>query len=221
MQPAARRNLVLALAAVLILAAYIPGVDLFVTGLFYSKTKWFFLRYEPAFEFIRKGLPVVIFGIATYLLLIWLAGEILKDRFFGLSRRIMLYLALSLAIGPGLIVNLLFKDNWGRARPTTIVEFGGKLTFTPPFVISDQCIDNCSFVSGHAALAFWLFALALLAPAPWRRAACLATLLFGYAVGFVRIVQGAHFYSDVVTAGLITMGTCWLLHRLILGKDVN
>jgi lipid A 4'-phosphatase len=219
MTPRVDRRLVPALIAILVLTAYLPGVDLFVTGLFYSKTKWFFLRYEPAFEFIRKGLPAVIFGIAAYLLAMWLAGEVFKERFFGLSRRIMLYLALSLATGPGLIVNMLLKDNWGRARPTTIAEFGGKLVFTPPFVISNQCADNCSFASGHAALAFWIAALALIVPEPWRRPAFLGALGFGFAVGFVRIIQGAHFYSDVVTAGLITVGTSWLLHRLILGKD--
>ncbi len=35
------------------------------------------------------------------------------------------FLALLYILGPGVLVNLLFKEHWGRPRPVNIVEFGG------------------------------------------------------------------------------------------------
>ena len=34
-----------------------------------------------------------------------------------------LFLAVCLGVGPGLVANLLLKDQWGRARPKHIAEF--------------------------------------------------------------------------------------------------
>ncbi|TPW01688.1 MAG: superfamily protein, partial [bacterium] len=122
---------------------------------------------------------------------------------------------------PGLIVNLILKDHWGRPRPSTIAEFFGPNHYVPPFLISDQCLDNCSFPSGHAALGFWLVAFALLTPPVRRRRALWAALVFGAMVGLVRIAQGGHFLSDVLVSGMIVVGlTCWLHGRMVPGGDV-
>ena len=52
---------------------------------------------------------------------------------------------------PGLIVNLVLKDNWGvRGLMMCIWR---RIRFTPAFVIS-RMPQNCSFVSGHAQWAF-------------------------------------------------------------------
>lgn len=206
------------LCALLVVWAYWPGVDLFVTHLFYSQEKWFFWRYVPALEFVRKSLPQIIIGTGVFFLLAGAVNIVVKKRWLGVTKGAMAYLILTMALGPGLVVNLILKENWGRARPSTITEFGGKLDFTPPFFISDQCSDNCSFASGHAAIAFWTVALAMLAPPAWRRAAVWTALIFGFAVGMVRVIQGAHFLSDVVTAGLITVGIAYALKPSLL-KD--
>ena len=50
----------------------------------------------------------------------------------------------------------LMKSHW----PSQITEFNGKESFVLPFVISQACHKNCSFVSGHASFGFVLFALA-------------------------------------------------------------
>jgi lipid A 4'-phosphatase len=202
--------------ALLVGLAFVPGADIAFTGLFYSAEKWFFWRYLPALEFVRKALPAVIIGAGVYFLLVGIVNLGLKDKILGITWQAMAYLSLTMLIGPGLIVNLLFKDHWGRARPTTIAEFGGKLSFSPPFVFSDQCDDNCSFASGHAAIAFWIFALAMLLPPPWRARAGWAAIGFGLLIGLVRVIQGAHFLSDVVTAGLVTVGVALALRPLLL-----
>jgi lipid A 4'-phosphatase len=218
MRPSVR---VLGLAALIVAVAlaFWPAVDLFVTGLFYSPKDWFFWRYAAPLEFVRKALPTLILGVAGYLVLIGLANILFKDRLLGVTPRVMVYLGSTLALGPGLVVNALFKDHWGRARPTQIVEFGGRARFSGPFVLSDQCADNCSFASGHAAVAFWTVALALILPPAWRAKGVALALVFGLATGLVRVIQGAHFYSDVVTAGLVTVGLAILLRRPILGAQ--
>jgi lipid A 4'-phosphatase len=75
-------------------------------------------------------------------------------------------------------------------------------------VISDKCEKKkcASFVSGHAAMGFWLMALA------WvfrRRSWLWAGIVVGCVVSAGRIVQGGHFLSDTVMAGFV----CYFVYR--------
>ena len=201
---------------VLVLLVAFPGIDLAVSGWFFADGR-FFLRHHGVFEFIRAVTPPVTLGVALFVALLGLAGGVLRKTFFGLTVRRTLYLLAALGVGPGLLANSLFKDHWGRARPSTLALFGGDKTFTPALVLSDQCDTNCSFVCGHAALAFWGVAFALLAPPPWRRWAVAVAMGYGFFVGFVRVAQGAHFLSDVVFAAVLTLGVILVLRRLETG----
>jgi membrane-associated phospholipid phosphatase len=49
-------------------------------------------------------------------------------------------------------------------------------------------------------------------PPHWRPLAYGAALLFGSAVGLMRMTAGAHFFSDVVFAGVIAFVVIWLTH---------
>ena len=82
--------------------------------------------------------------------------------FLNISLVKVYYLLTSLLLGPGLVVESFLKTFSGRARPKEIIEFGGEATFSSALVFSDQCLRNCSFVSGHAAIAFWLTAYAFI-----------------------------------------------------------
>jgi lipid A 4'-phosphatase len=129
-----------------------------------------------------------------------------------------LYLILCFSVGPGLVTNVLLKDQWGRARPVQVAEFGGTKTFAPPLVPSHQCPRNCSFVSGEAASMFTVFySAALIAPAG-SAALMIGGTLVGLAAGFVRVTQGGHFLSDVVFAGVFMALVCAGLHRLMFGR---
>jgi lipid A 4'-phosphatase len=129
-----------------------------------------------------------------------------------------LYLILCFSVGPGLVTNVLLKDQWGRARPVQVAQFGGTKTFTPPLVPSDQCRRNCSFVSGEAASMFAVFySVALVAPA-WSGALMVAGTIIGFAAGLVRVTQGGHFLSDVVFAGVVMALVAAGLHRLMFGR---
>jgi lipid A 4'-phosphatase len=192
-----------------------PQIDLSVAHLFANGSEGFPLARHP----IAKWFNGLINNLAVVVALFSIGGlaytAIRKRALFGLWLRHYGFLFLSLLIGPGLIANALFKENWGRARPRQILEFGGTQGFSPPLLLADQCPSNCSFVSGDASMAFALLALALLAP-KWRGVAISSALIFGFWIGLVRIVQGAHFFSDVIFAGIFVCATILILKAFLL-----
>lgn len=197
-----------------------PQADLWVSNLFYVPGRGFVLqRWLPAVIVFRAvpwiawGVVVVVAGAAAWLFLI---GRPL----WRLDRKALLFIALSTALGPGVLCNTVLKDHWGRARPVQVEAFGGTRQFTPAPLPARECATNCSFVSGHAALGFSLVAFAfLLPPGTARRRTIGGTLAFGGLVGLVRIAEGGHFLSDVVFAGLLVFGTTALLFWWVVEAD--
>ena len=118
---------------------------------------------------------------------------ILKPR----TRLILIGFIVGPVIGCGLIANFYFKDNWGRARPVNIQEFGGEKIYTQPFIISDQCERNCSWISGEASAAFSFIAGTIIIKSPIF---FLLNIIFGIIVSFCRIAMGGHFLSDNIFA---------------------
>ena len=129
---------------------------------------------------------------------------------------IVLYLLGSFLIGPGLTSNLLLKENWGRPRPNSVQQFAGTAPSSPGGGRAATCKRNCSFVSGEASQAFWTVAPASLAPPQIRPVALGGAVVFGAAVGGLRVVFGRHFVTDIVFAGLITIAIVMALYRLLL-----
>jgi len=209
-----------ALATSLALFYWVPQVDLFVSGLFYDPAHGFTLANWPPVHDLTASIRWITWAI----LLIPLAGAAWL-RFVGwpiwrFNRNALIFLIAALTVGPGILVNTVLKDHWGRARPYQIEAFGGQHQFTPAPLPADQCDRNCSFVSGHAALGFSLVMFAFLIPAGRTRTIALAAALsFGALVGLARIAAGHHFLSDVVDAGLLVVGTTWLLHRWLVVHD--
>jgi lipid A 4'-phosphatase len=190
-----------------------PGIDLWASGLFWRPADGFFLRDFLPFKLVHEGVPYLTAAIAITLILFALRAWRRPD-----ARRIAFYLMLSLALGPGLVVNTGLKDNWGRARPSQVTEFGGTKRFTPAPLVADQCVRNCSFVAGDPAVGFWFLSLAFLLPPPRRLVAVSAAVALGAFFGLARIAQGGHFLSDVVFCGFAVAATAWLLHWLILER---
>ena len=160
------------------------------------------------------GLFVVV-ALAT--LAVTLSVMLSERRLFGFRQTRCLFVIAALIVGPGVVANLVFKDNMGRARPREVVEFGGTKLFTPPLLPSGECRQNCSFVSGEASSHFAaFFALAFVLP-QFRTALIVVALAAGGFAGAIRIVQGGHFLSDVVFAGIIMAFTVSVLHIAIIG----
>jgi hypothetical protein len=129
-----------------------------------------------------------------------------------------LLLFLTLVIGPGLLVNAVFKNHWGRPRPNHIVEFGGTLDYLPPLAkgVPGQ---GKSFPSGHASVGFlygslWWY---------WRdrnRRLALASLttgiVLGCTLGLARIVAGNHFLSDIMWSAVMVLGAAGVIEYLLI-----
>lgn len=111
---------------------------------------------------------------------------------------------LTLALGPGLVVNGFLKSSWGRPRPGQTDLYGGDLPFVPAGQWSDACQSNCSFISGEASSAFWLMLLVPLLPAAWRPVALGVALAVAALAAGLRVAFGGHYLSDVVLGALST-----------------
>jgi lipid A 4'-phosphatase len=210
--------IVTGITAVLFLAA--PELDIAFSRLFYREGEGFFASHWPPFDFLYDLVPLVENAVVALVIALLLARSFAALKRLHVRTSAIAYITASLVIGPGLISNTVLKDNMGRARPDQTVEFGGTRTFTPALVPADQCPKNCSFVSGHAALGFFLVTFAfLMAPGYRRRAVFAGTIALGTAIGLARIGQGRHFLSDVVFAGLINFAVAWALYVWLAARD--
>jgi len=196
-----RVDLGLVIASIIIFLLF-PNLDLSVAANYY---------HDGNFTYANNGFVRFIYLVfakihIVYLLLLFAAIAFFSKKSMLNARKKAIFLTLSLILGPGILVNLVFKDNTlGRPRPQHIEEFGGKMTFTPVFFYSGECAKNCSFVSGHAAIGFYLMAVAWVRQ---RRIWLMYGIVLGATVGFVRIIQGGHFLSDVIFAGWVTYFCC-------------
>ncbi len=198
-----------------------PAADLWLSGLFFAPGRGFVLRDWWPVVLVYRLVPWLAWGIAVLVAMAALWLFLVRRPLWRFDRKALLFIAFSIALGPGLIANTVLKDHWGRARPTTVEAFGGPRHFTPAPLPATQCARNCAFVSGHAALGFSLVAFAFLVP-PGRgqRRAIAAAAGFGALVGLVRIAQGGHFLSDVVWAELVVFAVTAFCHWSIVERDV-
>ena len=140
---------------------------------------------------------------------------ILPRRKLLISGRAIVFLIVTLGLGPGLLVNGVLKEHWGRPRPIDVTQFGGGQHFVSWWDPRGDCPSNCSFVSGDVSGAFWTLAPAALAPPQWRALAYGAALALGIGMGMLRIMAGGHFVTDVVFAGVFTFLIIWIVYALI------
>lgn len=198
------RILLLWFVATSVLLVAFPQLDLAISGIFAAGN---FSFADTAWQPLIRGattmfLCVSIIGVAV----VYLANRALRRTYLDIDGKRLAYVLIVLGVGAGLVVNLAFKDNFGRARPRDVIEFGGSKTFTPAFAISAECRKNCSFSSGEAAAGFFSIAL-VYALARRRRLAWMAAISFGAIVSLARIASGAHFLSDT----LVSFFVMWLL----------
>ncbi len=142
---------------------------------------------------------------------VYIFNRLSRRQLWKVDGKKVCYLSLVLILGAGLIVNVLLKDNFGRARPRDIAEFGGEQVFTPAFVVSRECDTNCSFSSGDGAAAFFSLALALALSR--KRAWFAAAIGLGIAISLSRIAVGAHFFSDTVVSFFVMLITADVLYH--------
>ena len=209
----------LGLAAVVgVIFGLFPQLDLMISSPFQiydANHNGFALHLHPGVQLARDiGLwvgAVIIIPVVVALLL----KLLLPRRRLLLPARAVIFLMSTLALGPGLLVNVGLKDHWGRPRPIDVTQFGGDQHFVAWWDPRGDCPGNCSFVSGDVSGAVWTIAPAALVPPQWRALAYGAALTLGTGMAILRLVSGAHFFSDVIFAGVFTFLIIWMIHGLI------
>jgi len=191
-----RKDLILFILSIILFVGF-PSVDLWLASLFYDSD--FFLKRDLLAVAIYEDFADMHFYLLPMLIIIAIYSyRKYQDPEQSFYKRIYTFLSLSLVLGPGMLVNVILKDNSiGRARPSQITDFGGQSEFTRAFEYSGACDSNCSFVSGHASMGFFFIGLGwLMQSKRWFYIG----LGIGVVVGITRIVQGGHFLSDTVFA---------------------
>ena len=133
-------------------------------------------------------------------------------------RRPAALIFLTMALGPGLFVNTIFKDHWGRPRPRQVTELGGAMSY--------QCFYSKgvpgrgkSFPCGHSSMGYYFVVFYFLARRRHKLLAAAAfagTALYGTLIGVARMAAGAHFASDVLWSAIFPAAAAWLLYYFIL-----
>lgn len=196
--------------------AALPGVDLAISALFHS-SDGFALSHDPVLRALRKSSSWVMGLMLAGLLATVVAALVRNPRKLSPAGRRALVLIAGLALASGLLVNGLLKSMWGRARPIQIEAFGGDADFTRAWQVSDQCLSNCSFVSGEGSSAAWMVAVVvLMCPAPLRAWVLPLAVGYGWALSLNRIAFGGHFLSDILLSWALTALVVAVLHRLAL-----
>jgi lipid A 4'-phosphatase len=207
----------LALAAAVGLAFGVyPQLDLDLAALFFDPSAdGFWGRLDPVLNGLRDASRFTITLLVAPAFLALIGKLVLPRRRMLIQGRAAVLMVATLALGPGIVTNLILKDHWGRSRPIDVMAFGGDEHFVPWWDPRGDCPGNCSFVAGEPSGAFWTLAPAALAPPAWRAAATAAALAFGAGLGLVRMAGGGHFFTDVVFAGFLTFLTIWLVHGVL------
>lgn len=158
-------------------------------------------------------------AVATILIIAVPLIMFLFNRNNLLVKRMFLVSFLGLALGPGLLVNLTFKEHWGRARPYQVIRDNSNfsLPWQPHF---DMPKDN-SFPSGHESIGAFI-GIPFIAYRR-RKLGVLLSLIGAVTVGIVRWLQGGHYFTDICASALmvwmISILVFMLVDKLIKWKD--
>jgi membrane-associated PAP2 superfamily phosphatase len=199
-----------------LICAVDPKLDLDLAGATFNPARDLFgVNAQPWVQYTREAARGIITLLVLPAFLAILGKLIFPRRRTLIEGRAALFLIATLALGPGVLTNLILKDHWHRARPIDVQQFGGAYHFTPWWDPRGDCPNNCSFIAGEPSGAFWTLAPAVLTPPELRAVAYGAAIAFGTGIGALRMGAGAHFFSDVVFAGVFMYLLIWAVHGLI------
>jgi membrane-associated PAP2 superfamily phosphatase len=185
----------------------IPDLDIILLKPFYNQATdcWYSLKI-PFWDFIYK------YGIYFGYLLVIISLIVLSMSYWKESlikwRKPAFFMLFVMVMGPGVLVNGIFKEHWGRPRPRDIQQFNGPDKFVKVWVYN-KTTNGKSFPSGHASMGFYVSIPFLFLRKRYKKWAwvffILGTILGGL-LGFARMSAGGHFTGDVIWAA----GFVWL-----------
>lgn len=189
----------LTFAALVTILFRTTDLDLTLQELVYSPTEphWPYTDDQP-WKWLHDFATLPGLGLAI------LATSMLGASFLspGLARwrYPALYIFALMALGPGLVTNIFGKVLGGRPRPDEIVPFAGPYVFHYPFDPGTPG-QGYSLLCGHCSMGFLFGGLFFIVPS-WHRWIVLAgSILFGLLIGAGRVIQAAHFSSDILLDG--------------------
>lgn len=214
----------LALWPLLLFIALVPflgAIDLQIASFFAALYPGFQVPYFVQFIYHYGTIPSLLIGLTALILLLTnIRPSWQKYRTSALMACVVL------ALTPGLLINGILKKSVERPRPHQIVQFGGKEKFAPLTNMKIRLHNRGfhSFPSGHASMGFFFLTL-------WRialreRKQRLAHISLGISLllilflGWTRMAQGGHFFSDILAAGLFTWLTILGAEAYCYGKQV-
>lgn len=221
-------HLPLLLLTVLTIVFRVSETDIDICQLFYGRggQHWWgthsaFLRFIYDFgptPALALGIGGLVVGIVS---LVWRPWRTYREAGF--------FFAAMLALGPGLLVNGVLKPYWHRPRPVQTLAFGGSERFVAVWELGSSPKSK-SFPCGHASMGFYLFAPAFLLyrkRRDWALAFVGLGLVGGLVIGAARVLQGAHYPSDVVwsagmvyLSGLVVLGAIQLVKSAVVRTEM-
>jgi len=212
--------LLLAAAAVVttLVFAY-PSLDVAAARVFFRPdlADHWPLAHELPWSVLYGAAPWITASLILGSLIVLAAGLLRKQISW---RRHAIFVILSVVVGPGLLINAVFKDHWDRPRPREIVAFGGPLQYVRAPLPGKE--SGASFPCGHCSVGFlygagwWI----------WRRrrplaaqASLLVGVVAGLSLGIGRMAAGGHFLSDVIWSAILAYGICHVLFFHVLRLD--
>ena len=198
------------LASTCLITYFCKELDFFFTSLFFDGQHFFLEDNFFLWLIFKLGtLPAWITGFACLFIY---AFSFLSPSLKAIKKQII-FLLLALLIGPGILVNAIFKDHWGRPRPVQTIDFKGKQEYVEFYRPKVQNLyTSKSFPSGHASMGFYFMSLILLGHrvqnTQLRKWGYLLTFSLTPLLAFARIAQGGHYFSDVWMSGVMVYFTC-------------
>lgn len=185
----------------LITFALSPYLDQQLASLPYNyQTRYFYGEIAIWCKIIYYSVNVTTFLLILMPLTIVALAAMKKIQFnFLIVKRMVLITYISLAIGPGLLVNTFFKDEWGRPRPYQVIR--DHKPFSYPWQPHFNHPKDNSFPSGHVSIGAFV-GIPFIAARRKRLGVtlCIAGTII---VGIVRFLQGGHYFSDILMAAII------------------
>jgi membrane-associated PAP2 superfamily phosphatase len=215
----------LAVLALLTLLLYFTEIEIAIADFFFTPGPGFVGRESLIGKTLHESCSVIVAVVALGSLIVligarWIAR--LRSQRVGAA-----FLLLAMLVGPGIIVNFVFKGHFGRPRPFQVERYGGPYAYQKVGVPSS--IDGAeSFPSGDASIGAFL---AMPAFVLWRQRRRLAWRFLGLGLaawltmGLSRIVMGAHWASDILwSAGFVYLTghlIFWLFFDVGKGRPVS
>ncbi len=195
-------------------------LDFQISSHFYDaqSSRWPLMDVNP-WEFIDQWciLPGILLGLCAMLISTY---GLIRRQWNPWTRGAFLITTV-LLVGPGLLVNGILKPTFSRPRPREVVPLGGTEAYQPVFGFGEGTDFNASFPSGHASIGFFLITPAFLFRRKHRtrRLIFFTGLLFGSVMAISRVVQGGHYFSDVLWSLAIIYFTAWATLLLMTAHE--